>query len=97
MCSEIWNVARRADRLEFAAVLRTGLEVPDVDRGGPAAQPQQDARLLVLPHRGRVGLEVQQEIKCGHSGRGWRTGVIQKMPARHAGGDVEVHGSRSAN
>ena len=55
------NVSRGADRLEWSAVVRTWLEIPDIHRRWATTHPQQDTGFAVLLER--VGMDSERMPK----------------------------------
>ena len=78
------EVAGGGDRLELARRRRARLHVPHIDRRRPAAQPQQDRR-LVIPAQ-RLGIRPQRPRKRKRRQRKRRRPrqVTHEMPTRHA-------------
>ena len=86
------QVALGLDRLELAAVLRTGLQVPDVDRGRTSAHPHQDAGLLGLLDVLGMSPDIGNELHSRHGRRG-RGHVLHEVPSAHALGCGKMHQS----
>src|SRR5262249_38671214 len=73
------------DRLELAAVLRAGLEVPQVHVAGAAAHPQDDEALVLLLQLRLGGPEAVEEVQARNGRGGGARHVREEVPAVHHG------------
>ena len=71
----------RFHRLEFAGVLRAGLQVPDVDGGRPAAHPKDDQALVLFLKRRGGRPQRLDEAHAGHREGRHAGDMLEKMPA----------------
>ena len=77
-------VGRGLDRLELAAGLLAGLEVPEVHVAGAAAHPQDDEALVFFLELGLGGLEAGEKVHARDRQRGRPRDVRQKVPPSHS-------------
>ena len=71
------------DRLEFAAGLLAGLEIPQVHVAGAAAHPQDDEAFVFFLELRLGGLEAVEEAQARHRQSGRPRHVREEMPPTH--------------